>query len=170
MKEKTHIMWNPNKNYLGSWDLPKSGDLVLTIDKICWEEIENPQDKKEKPKQKRIVHFVEDFKPMICNEENANAIMLSTDVKFIEEFDGEGKKIAIFPFRGRFFGEEMDVLRVRPTSVAASTREKENAMESLELCTTMEELSNTYINLGKEKNDPEVVACKDAMKIKLQEK
>ena len=42
---KTHWLQNPNKNYLGHWDLPNGKDLVLTIKSAAWEEVENPRKK-----------------------------------------------------------------------------------------------------------------------------
>ena len=41
-KEKTHWMQSPNKNYLGHWDLPESGELNVTIESAQWEVVKDP--------------------------------------------------------------------------------------------------------------------------------
>lgn len=92
MNEKTHWLQNPNKNYLGHWDLPESGELTVTIESAQWEEVVNPiVNTKE---AKRVVRFQEKIKPMICNQTNAQAIVNSTGVRFME--DSKGSKIVLF--------------------------------------------------------------------------
>jgi len=38
----THWLQNPNKNYLGHWDLPNGQDFVLTIASAQWEIVKDP--------------------------------------------------------------------------------------------------------------------------------
>ena len=109
-----HILWNPNKNYLGHWDLTGQDDLILTIDKIVWADVENPATGD--VKSKRVVYFTEDVKPFICNEENANAIFKVCDTELIKDYEGKGFRIGLYTMRGKWFGEETDAVRVRDTA------------------------------------------------------
>ena len=52
---------------------------------------------------------------MICNKTNAKAIAKATGSPFIE--DWKGKQIALYIASVRAFGETVDGLRVRPTTV-----------------------------------------------------
>lgn len=97
MNEKTHWLKTPNKNYLGHWDLPDN-DLILTIKSAGWEEVKDPTTGKKE--NKRVVHFVESYKPLICNQTNAISIYKSTGIRYLE--DSAGAKIKLY------IGEEVD--------------------------------------------------------------
>lgn len=97
MEQKTHWLKNPNKNYLGHWDLPEN-DLILTIKKAGWEDVTDPTTGK--TESKRVVHFVENYKPLICNQTNAASIYRSTGIRYLE--DSAGAKIKLF------IGEDFD--------------------------------------------------------------
>ena len=112
-KKDVHILWNPNKNYLGHWDITSGNGLILTIKKISWDDVKNPATGE--TKTKRVVHFVEDVKPLICNEENANAIFKACDTELIKDYEGKNFKIALYTIHGKFFGEEMEAVRIRNT-------------------------------------------------------
>jgi hypothetical protein len=113
--EKTHWLQSPNKNYLGHWDLPEGKDLVLTIKSAQWEKVKNPLLGTEEAK--RVIRFVEKAKPLICNQTNANSILKSTGIKYME--DSEGQKIALYvdTIRDRRTKEDIDCVRVRNTMV-----------------------------------------------------
>lgn len=97
-----------DKNFLGSWDLPKDGDLVLTIDYAARDDVQN-----EKGREKKLtLHFKEsDYKPMICNTTNAKAITKAHGSPRVE--DWEGKKIALYKATISAFGQTQECLRVR---------------------------------------------------------
>lgn len=109
--EKTHWLQNPNKNYLGHWDLPESGTLILTIKSANWEEVKNPIINTSEAK--RVVRFQEDVKPLICNETNAKSISKATGVKYME--DSGGFKIELYRHNiiDRKTKENIDCIRVR---------------------------------------------------------
>jgi hypothetical protein len=115
MKNKTHWLKSPNKNYLGHWDLPDGQDLVLTIESAQWEEVENPTLKPaDKIQKKRVIRFKEkDVKPLICNETNAASILSSTGVKFME--DTKNVKIALYvaTIMDRRTKSPIDCIRIR---------------------------------------------------------
>lgn len=98
-----------DKSFLGSWDVPEGGDLILTIDHVAVEEVQNQQGKE----KKLTLHFRErDYKPMICNITNATTIGEIYHSKKVE--DWEGKKIALYVAQVNGFGKLTDALRVRP--------------------------------------------------------
>ncbi len=106
---KTHWLQNPNKNYLGHQDLPNGEDITVTIKSAAWEIVENP--KKGTKEEKRVVRFVEDVKPFICNETNAASIMTLTGCKFME--DTIGKRLTFFISQTKVKKEIVDCLRIR---------------------------------------------------------
>ena len=125
-KRKTHWLKNPNKNYLGHWDLPNGNDLTLTIKSAEWEKVENPKVGKDDPKRlepKRVIRWVENAKPMICNETNAAMIVKSTGIKFME--DSGGKKITLYVAHFKKGVISTDCIRVREVVKDLKTMIKE---------------------------------------------
>ena len=106
-KEKTHWLQNPNKNYLGHWDLPNGNPVILTIISAQWEEVKNPIINKSEAK--RVIRFKESskwVKPMICNQINAQMILKTTGEKYME--DCAEKRIKITVSQTKVQGEEVD--------------------------------------------------------------
>jgi len=112
MTTKTHWLQTPNKNYLGHQDLPNGEDISVTIKTAAWEAVENP--KLHTKEEKRVVRFVEDVKPFICNETNASSIMKVTGCKFME--DTAGRSITFFVTQTKVKGQSVDCLRIREVS------------------------------------------------------
>ena len=80
------------KPYLGHWDVPENGDLVLTIDEIYEEEIKNQHGTEVKP----VMYFQEpDAKPMIVNKTNNDSITRVLG-KRTKSNNWHGKKIALY--------------------------------------------------------------------------
>lgn len=110
MTTKTHWLQNPNKNYLGHWDLPEGRDIIVTIKSAQWEEVKNPIINVSQAK--RVIRFEEpNIKPFICNEVNSQAIQRSTNQKYME--DSIGCKIKLGLSQVTVKKEEVDCLRVR---------------------------------------------------------
>ena len=144
-KDKTHWLKNPNKNYLGHWDLLDK-DLILTIKSAGWEEVKDPTNGKKE--SKRVVHFVEDYKPLICNQTNAISIYKSTGIRYLE--DSSGSKIKLY------IGEEVDrknkvtveCVRIRHEPVITKTiNDYPNEKSALDNCKNIEELKNAFLAL-----------------------
>lgn len=117
-KEKTHWLKNPNKNYLGHFDLPESGELILTIESAKWEDVKNPVNNTSE--SKRVVRFKEKgIKPFICNETNAKSIAVSTGARFME--DSKGSKIVLFVdnIRDKKTKENIDCIRIKRENIEA---------------------------------------------------
>lgn len=112
MEQKTHWLQSPNKNYLGHWDLPENQDLVLTIESAKWEEVKNPIINKSEAK--RVVRFKEKgIKPFICNQGNAQSIIKSTGVKYMEDSNGQQIRLYIGAHFDRINKENIDCIRIR---------------------------------------------------------
>lgn len=97
-----------DKNYLGSWDVPEGGDLVLTIDHAARDDVKNERGSE----RKLTIHFVEDKKPMILNATNSKRITEAYGSPKVE--DWVGKRIAIYTEKVTAFGGTTDALRIRP--------------------------------------------------------
>jgi len=109
-KTKTHWLQNPNKNYLGHWDLPSGNPIILTIKSAQWEEVKNPIINVSEAK--RVLRFEEaGVKPFICNETNAQSILKSTGKRYME--DSCGMKIKLFQSQVKVKGDLIDCLRIK---------------------------------------------------------
>lgn len=97
-----------DKDFFGAWDIPDGGDLIVTIDHAEINEVTN-----ERGKEKKLtVHFQGEYKPLICNATNGNAISEALGSKKVE--DWKGKKIALYKEPGKWFGKTGEATRVRP--------------------------------------------------------
>jgi len=107
---KTHWLQNPNKNYLGHWDLPNGNPIILTIKSAQWEEVKNPIINVSEAK--RVIRFEEEgVKPFICNETNSQSILKSTGMNYME--DSHGMKIKLYQSVVKVKGEMVDCLRIK---------------------------------------------------------
>ena len=97
-----------DKNYLGAWDVPDDGDLILTIDKAARDDVKNERG----TERKLTIHFVEDYKPMILNATNSKAISEACGSTKVETWAGQ--RIAIYTQKVTAFGGTTDALRIRP--------------------------------------------------------
>lgn len=80
-----------DKTYLGHWDVPEDGDLVVTIDHFEKNEIKSgPSAAAEK---KHICYF-RDAKPMVVNKTNLKLLAKATGSDKFE--DWEGKTVALW--------------------------------------------------------------------------
>lgn len=97
-----------DKSFLGAWDVPDDGDLVLTIDHVARDDVKNDRG----TEKKMTLHFVErEYKPMICNVTNGKNISQALGSTKVEEW--ERKKIAIYKAQISAFGQSTECLRVR---------------------------------------------------------
>lgn len=97
-----------DKPFLGSWDVPDGGDLILTVDYVTRDDVQNEKGRE----RKMTLHFKEkDYKPMICNATNAKAISKAYGSTKVE--DWENKKISIYKATISAFEQTQECLRVR---------------------------------------------------------
>lgn len=127
MENKTHWLQSPNKNYLGHWDLPEEG-ITLTIDSAKWEVIENP--KIGTKEEKRIIRWVEGYKPLICNQTNAQMILKSTGIKYME--DAKGCKVFLSIGQARYMGDMLDCIRIKPKPIPQVDPELKRVLQFIE--------------------------------------
>lgn len=126
-KTKTHWLQSPNKNYLGHWDLPEKGDLVLTIASAKWEEVKNPIINKSEAK--RVIRFEEKVKPFICNQTNSNSIIKATGCKYMEDSNGQKISLYISNIMDRRTKEDIDCIRIRSNVVKVKPELKPDSVD-----------------------------------------
>lgn len=80
-----------DKTYLGHWDVPDNGDLVVTIDHF------EKNDLKSSPSaatEKKHICYFKDAKPMVVNKTNLKLLAQATGSDKFE--DWEGKTVALY--------------------------------------------------------------------------
>lgn len=82
------------KPFLGNWDLPDEGDLILTIGEIYEQEVRNATGAENKP----VMYFKEDVKPLILNKTNRDTIAKLYGRR-TKSNTWAGKKIALYAAR-----------------------------------------------------------------------
>ena len=97
-----------DKPYLGAWDIPEGGDLIVTIDFVAQEEVKGESGRSD---DCMVIHFTDAKKPMICNTTNGKSISKVAGSKFIE--DWHGVRIALYAKEVPFGREMRDAIRVR---------------------------------------------------------
>lgn len=107
------------KDYLGSWNIPESGELTLTIVKCFQGELNNPGTKKKT--KKPVLHFQETEKGMALNVTNGKTIATLYG-NYVEAWPG--KCITLFKSmtRNPGGGDDVECLRIRPTIPKAHTK------------------------------------------------
>lgn len=160
----THWKALASPEYIGSYALEPGKDIVLTIKSAGQEMVTGNNGKKE---EKLVIHFMENgVKPMICNRTNAKVITKLHKTPYIEQWTG--KKIQLYSSRITAFGEEVDALRVRDYVQAAPTVDVSSAIDTLNACTTTEELKAAFLKLSKqEQSHPDVKSLTETLKAKL---
>ena len=114
-----------DNKFLGSEELPKNNDLIVTISKIDKEGVLNP--KTNKTTNKTIVHFVEpDIKPIVANKTNLTAIYRATGAETVGEVIGH--KIALYKDPNVRFGTKVTGgIRVSPYPVDSDEYKRDSA-------------------------------------------
>jgi len=156
----THWRVYKNPNYLGAYVLQPGEELILTIKSAGMETIVNAEGKKE---DELVIHFKEDYKPMIVNSTNAKTISKLLKTPYVEQWNGH--KIQIYARRIRAFGEEVDALRIRDFLPKVEQIDPAKSIASIMACVSLDELKKTYSSLTKEEQGhPDVVKAKDKRK------
>ncbi len=98
-----------DREYIGSWDLPRDRDAIVTIREVKAARLNNGKSQNTKP----IVYFAGKEKGMVCNKTNAKTIaaMYGNDTAA-----WTGKPIALYVTQTRSpdGGSDVDCIRVRP--------------------------------------------------------
>jgi len=96
-----------DKDYLGSHNLEKGEEMLLTISKFVGEEEVTTAEGK---KEKQVLYFKEDVPKMILNITNGNML---TQLYGSHPEQWIGKQIQVYAARVKAFGKEQDALRIR---------------------------------------------------------
>jgi len=152
-----------DKDYLGSHNLEKGEELLVTIDKFEGEEQVKGTDGK--AQEKPVLYFKEDVPKMILNITNGNTI----SALYGSHPDGWiGKKIQIFATPVKAFGKVQDALRIRDV-IPAGKIDNTEAIRKLEMATDKETLKATYLGLStEERNDKAVIKLANELKAKYE--
>lgn len=108
-----------HSDYVGSWELPKGKDIVVTITRVEAGELNRPgsRDKKLAP----ILHFDGKKKGMVLNK--TNALTIET-IYGPETDDWIGKRIAIYCTTTQFGRQTVDCIRVRDRVPSSSAKKQ----------------------------------------------
>jgi hypothetical protein len=102
-----------DREYIGSWDLPRDRDAIVIIRDVKGVELNNGRTKNKKP----VLYFAGKDKGMVCNKTNAKTIagLYGNDVAA-----WVGKAVALFvtTTRDPNGGGDVDCIRVRNTAPA----------------------------------------------------
>lgn len=151
-----------DKDYLGSHNLEKGEEMLLTIEKFEGEEEVKSADgsKSKKP----VIYFKENVPKMIMNITNGNTI----SALYGTHPDGWiGKQIQVYAASVKAFGKTQDALRIRDF-VPKINVDVSGFISKLEEATTAEELKNIWTKFPvSARNNTELIAKKDELKAKF---
>lgn len=103
---KTHWRKIAGKDFLVG-EMLDGKEVTLTIKSVAVEQLQNQKGKEEKP----VIRFNGTDQKLVVNVTNLKTITKVLKTPFIEEW--AGKQITLIPVKGRFFGEDQEVVRVK---------------------------------------------------------
>jgi hypothetical protein len=151
-----------DKEYLGSHNLEKGEEMLLTIAKFEGEEEVTSQDGGKTNKQ--VLYFKEDAPKMILNITNGSTI----SHLYGSHPDGwVGKSIQVYATPVKAFGKTQDAIRIRDFVPKRNVDSNSN-IKKLKASKTLAELKKNWEALSTSaRNDAEVLKAKDELKKKL---
>ena len=151
-----------DKNYLGSHNIEKDEQMLLTIEKFVGEEEVATQDGK---KKMRVLYFKENVPKMIMNITNGDVM----EKMYGSHPDGWiGKQIFIHAAKIKAFGKTQDALRIRDVKPSAEVGAIDGYITKLQTATNLNELKTAFSSLPRSaQENKEVVAVKDELKTKF---
>lgn len=140
----THWKKLTNPDYLGSYDFAQGEERIVTIKEVKREMITGDGGKKE---ECTVIHFVENYKPMIANATNQKAITKLFETPYIEEWVGKSFKLVVVKVKA--FGEVVDALRIKSEKVVkplltVGTPNFEACIKAYKAGTTLEAIKGKY--------------------------
>jgi len=150
-----------DKDYLGSHNLEKGEEMLLTIEKFVGEEDVKTQDG---TKQKQVLYFKEDVPKMIMNITNGNTL---TALYGSHPEQWVGKQIQVYAASVRAFGKNQDALRIRDFIPKVKVNIVEYADKLME-AKSLADLKRIWESFPmRAKSDPEILRRKDEIKSQL---
>lgn len=151
-----------DKDYLGSHNLEKGEEMLLTIEKFEGEEMVQGADGTKTSKM--VLYFKEESPKMILNITNASTL----GALYGQHPEGwVGKQVQIYAASVKAFGKTQDALRIRDFVPKIEVDLKEH-ISNLEVCKDIDELKFYWSMMTKSaQNDKTLIAKKDEMKAKF---
>ncbi|MHA1794660.1 MAG: hypothetical protein ACTSUK_00985 [Promethearchaeota archaeon] len=161
MENKIHWRKAFNSDFLASCDVVDK-DLILTIEKVKLEDVKSQQG----TSKCNVAHFKENYKPMVLNVTNSKMVKKFAKSNFINDWNNI--KVQIFVQDNVRMGKEItEGLRIRDFQPKIEI-DCTAAIEKLNKCTSLEQLSTTYKGLTRsEQSNKSIIALKDALKNQL---
>lgn len=153
-----------DKDYLGSHNLEKGEELLVTIQKFEGEEpVMNKETSQKVPKM--VLYFKEEVPKMIMNITNGNTL---TALYGPHPEDWIAKQIQIFATPVKAFGKVQDALRIRDVAPTKKI-DNSNAIMIISEATNLVELKTVFLSLSiGERNDKEVIKITNELKKKYE--
>ena len=107
----THWKKLQNPLYLGSYDFQPNEERTVTVKDVKREMVKG----QEGTEEHTIVHFVEDYKPMIMNATNSKMLTKLSESPYVEKWIGTSFKLVVVKIKA--FGEFIDALRIKSEKV-----------------------------------------------------
>jgi len=150
-----------DKDYLGSHNLEKGEEMLLTIEKFEGEEEVMTADGK---KVKQVLYFKEDAPKMILNITNGNTL---TNLYGSHPDGWVGKQIQVYATPVKAFGKLQDALRIRDF-IPKIAVDADAYAAKLAKATTLDELKKIWGAFPvSARNDKGLISRKDELKAKL---
>lgn len=151
-----------DKNYLGSHNLEKGEEMLLTISKFEGEEKVKTADGE---KVAQVLYFMEPVPKMIMNITNGNTL---SSLYGSHPENWVGKKIQVYAASIKAFGKNQDALRIRDFKPKDENANVTEYKAKLDVATTLEELGTIWKKLPMSiKSIKEVEEYKNSLKLKL---
>ncbi len=112
MENLTHWKKLTNPDYLGSYDFKPGEERVVTIKDAKRQMVNGADGKKE---ECTVLHFQENYKPMIMNATNSKMITRLAESPYIEQWVGKSFKLVVVKIKA--FGEFVEALRIKSEKV-----------------------------------------------------
>jgi len=150
-----------DKDYLGSHNLEKGEEMLITIDNFVGEEEINTKDGK---KVKQVLYFKENIPKMILNITNGNML---TRLYGSHPDGWNGKQIQVYSTEVKAFGETTDALRIRDF-VPKIEVDIMGSIAQLQTAKTLTELKNIWTKFPvSARNNTVLIKSKDEIKSTL---
>lgn len=151
-----------DKDYLGSHNLERGEEMLLTIEKFEGEEMVQATDGTKSSKM--VLYFKEDKPKMILNITNASTL----GALYGQHPEGWiGKQVQIYSASVKAFGKTQDALRIRDF-IPKREVDTDKYVAQMEECTELDSLKSLWSSFAKSvQNDPILMDKKNEMKDKL---
>lgn len=150
-----------DKEYLGSHNLEKGEEMLLTIEKFVGEETVKTADG---DKVKQVLYFKEDAPKLIINISNGNvlsALYGSHPDQWI------GKHIQVYVANVKAFGKMQDAIRIRDF-IPRRTIDTTQYVAKINAAKDVEDLKKIWTSFpASARNDADLITKKDARKAQL---